>query len=276
MPELPEVETVANDLRAASLIGCTVKSSHVRWPRTINSHSTDQFNKRIQGLCFLNVSRRAKYLVFEMTEEMLLIVHLRMTGQFSIQLNMPNCKHTHVVLELDNKRFLCFKDTRKFGRWNLVDNSHELFSKIGPEPLDDSITEEQFYKMCKSRKRQLKPLLLDQSFIAGLGNIYVDEALFDSCLHPLSSANRLSRAKSTQLLKSIRKVLRKGLRNMGTTLGTGAANFYSISQRKGNNQEELLVFRRTGLPCFLCGGIIERLIVGQRSTHVCINCQKRI
>ncbi|MEE2923169.1 MAG: bifunctional DNA-formamidopyrimidine glycosylase/DNA-(apurinic or apyrimidinic site) lyase [bacterium] len=276
MPELPEVETVVNDLKTSNLIGCTIKSSYVGWARTVNTHTIDQFEDNIKGLRFLGIYRRAKYIVFQMSQEKLLIIHLRMTGQFSFQSRIPDCKHTHVILELNDNRYLCFKDTRKFGRWSLVDNSHKLFSKLGPEPLDESINDEQFYLMCKSRQRQLKPLLLDQTFIAGLGNIYVDEALFDCGLHPLSSAHRLTRAKTKQLLISIRKVLRKGLRNMGTTLGTGAANFYSVSQRQGNNQEELLVFRRTGMPCYKCGGTIKRLIVGQRSTHVCTLCQKRV
>lgn len=275
MPELPEVQTVVNDLNESGIPGRKIISVQVKWPRTVNTHEPRQFIEALRGLKFLEIHRRAKYIVFGMSESLSLIVHLRMTGQFSIKAKAPNCKHTHIILELDDSRYLCFKDTRKFGRWSLVPENHMLFSKIGPEPFGDDLTPKIFYENCKDRNRQLKPLLLDQSFIAGIGNIYADEALFDSGLHPQSIASNLSKKKAAQLLASIRKVLSIGLSNMGTTLGTGAANFYSVSSRRGRNQDKLMVFRRTGEPCYICGSIIQRLIVAQRSTHVCLFCQKR-
>lgn len=274
MPELPEVQTVVNDLIESGIPGRQIVSVQLKWPRTVNTHVPSQFIDELTGLKFLNIHRRAKYIVFSMNEALSLIVHLRMTGQFSIHTEAPLCKHTHIILELDDGRFLCFKDTRKFGRWSLVAENHTLFSKIGPEPLGEELNPQKFYESCKNRNRQLKPLLLDQSFIAGIGNIYADEALFDCGLHPQSIASDLSRKKVSQLLASIRKVLSIGLDNMGTTLGTGAANFYSVSSRRGRNQDKLMVFRRTGESCYTCGSVIKRLLVAQRSTHICPSCQK--
>lgn len=274
MPELPEVQTVVNDLKNCGLLGRKICSVQVHWARTVNTHNPDDFIEQLRGLSFVDIRRRAKYIIFDLSEDKVLVVHLRMTGQFSMNSKVPQCKHTHVILQLNDGQFLCYKDTRKFGRWSLLDASHQLFAELGPEPLDDSISEARFYQMCQSKQRQLKPLLLDQTFIAGLGNIYVDEALFDSGLHPLNLANGLSRKKSDQLLCSIRKVLKVGLSNMGTTLGSGMANFYSVSHRKGRNQDQLMVFRRTGEACFVCETPIQRLIVGQRSTHICPKCQK--
>ena len=119
----------------------------------------------------------------------------------------------------------------------------------------------------------LKPLLLDQRFIAGLGNIYVDEALWDAGLHPMRTAHTLGQADISRLHRAIRKVLRRGLKNLGTTLGTGATTFYSLARNRGHNRDQLKVFRRTGAPCPRCRRPIERLVVGQRSTHICTTCQ---
>jgi formamidopyrimidine-DNA glycosylase len=127
--------------------------------------------------------------------------------------------------------------------------------------------------MLKSRRRQLKPLLLDQTFIAGLGNIYADEALWESGLHPLQRTDALSKEEVAALHASIRRVLRRGLKNLGTSLGTGKANFYSVGRRRGRNRDALNVFRRTGEPCPRCATPIRRIIVGQRSTHICPQCQ---
>ena len=183
-------------------------------------------------------------------------------------------KHEHVVLDLDNGQQLRFHDTRKFGRMFLVENVDTVIGKLGPEPLGHDFTTAWFLDHLHQKKRQLKPLLLDQTFLAGLGNIYVDEALWEAKLHPLRVSSSLTTSEIRALHRAIRKVLRKGINNLGTTLGTGKANFYSIGRRTGNNSEELNVFRRTGQQCPRCDATIERIIVGQRSTHICPACQK--
>lgn len=273
MPELPEVETVARDLRDAGLIGRTVTDAHVYWSRTIDRPSTDIFQSRIIGQQFEEIRRRAKYLVFTLSDDVLL-VHLRMTGQIILEdSTLPRRKHEHVILELDTDRHLRFHDTRKFGRWYLVTDPSDVLGKLGPEPLTD-LDAATFTDMLHSRRRQLKPLLLDQTFIAGLGNIYVDEALWAAKIHPLRRSHTLSEGEAHRLFEAIQTVLRRGIENLGTTLGTGRTNFYSVSGRRGDNAEALRVFRQTGEPCPRCGTPVERIIVGQRSTHICPDCQQ--
>jgi formamidopyrimidine-DNA glycosylase len=178
-----------------------------------------------------------------------------------------------VILQIDGKEELRFQDTRKFGRITLTSRPETILGKLGPEPLGRSFTVEQFRELLCHRKRAVKPLLLDQTFVAGLGNIYVDEALWKAGIHPLRVSSSLSPKEAADLHRAVRYVLRKGLRNLGTTLGRGQTNFYSLSGRRGRNAEKLFVFRRTGEACPRCGAPIERIKVAQRSTHVCPRCQ---
>ena len=280
MPELPEVETVCEDLRQAGLINRRITHANVHWARTLATHSPSAFQKNIVGRKVLQIARRAKYIVVTLSgnttsaSEQTLLIHLRMTGQFNLCDAQPKRdKHEHVILTLDDGRTLRYKDTRKFGRWYLIDHPDEKLGDIGPEPFDPTFTAKRLASMLTKRSRALKPLLLDQTFIAGLGNIYVDEALWESKLHPESAASSVDTPHAKALHKAIRLVLKRGLRNMGTTLGTGKANFYSVGKRKGRNQDQLKVFRRTGQPCPRCTTPIERCVVGQRSTHICPTCQ---
>jgi formamidopyrimidine-DNA glycosylase len=149
-----------------------------------------------------------------------------------------------------------------------------ILDRLGPEPLASGFTAKTLTDGFKNRKRLLKPLLLDQTFIAGLGNIYADEALWEAKLHPCRMAVSLSTSEIKLLHRAIPRVLKRGLKNLGTTLGTGKANFYSVANRRGRNKDQLKVFRRTDLPCPRCKSPIERIIVGQRSSHICPGCQK--
>jgi formamidopyrimidine-DNA glycosylase len=178
-----------------------------------------------------------------------------------------------VILDLDDGRSLRYRDTRKFGRWSLVKDPATVLSRLGPEPLDKGFTATDFVRHLRPRRGKLKPLLLNQEVLAGLGNIYVDEALFSARLHPERSCATLSDAQLRVLYRSIREVLRRGIRTGGTTLGSGQGNFYSVAGRRGRNQDGLRVFRRNGEPCGRCGTTIARTIVGQRSTHLCPQCQ---
>jgi len=275
MPELPEVQTIVNDLNTADLIGLTISGAKVFWPRSIAEPSPTSFCRRIKGQRFTAVRRRGKYLVFELNAGYTLLLHLRMSGRLHlVAAASPRIKHEHVILSFDDGRQLRFHDPRKFGRLNLVKDPAKILDRLGPEPLTPGFTAQTLGRLLKNRKRILKPLLLDQTFIAGLGNIYVDEALWEARLHPCRLASTLSNPEIKALRLAIPRVLKRGLKNLGTSLGTGESNFYSVASRRGRNKDQLNVFRRTDLPCPRCKTNIERIIVGQRSTHICNKCQK--
>lgn len=275
MPELPEVQTVVNDLNAANLIGIPIIAARVFWPRTIAEPSAKLFCRQIKGQQFTGIRRRGKYLVFEVGDGNTLLLHLRMSGRLHlISSGAPRNKHEHVVISFQDGRQLRFHDTRKFGRLHMLKDPDRILDRLGPEPLASGFSVKTLTDGFKNRKRLLKPLLLDQSFIAGLGNIYVDEALWEAKLHPCRTAASLSTSEIKMLHRAIPRVLNRGLKNLGTTLGTGKANFYSVANRHGRNKDLLKVFRRTDLPCPRCESPVERIIVGQRSTHICPNCQK--
>jgi formamidopyrimidine-DNA glycosylase len=289
MPELPEVQTLVNDLNAAGLIGKTITAARVYWPRSIGQPSAKAFCGRILAKTIRNIWRRGKFIVFDLSADNHLLIHLRMTGRLHLVApDLKRSKHEHVVLNFGKRLHLRFHDTRKFGRMFLVNNLEPILNPLGPEPLAASFTAKMLTERLQSRKRLMKPLLLDQTFIAGLGNIYVDEALWEARIHPCRIASSLSKTETKALHRAIPKtetkalhraipkVLNRGLKNLGTTLGTGKSNFYSVARHQGRNQDQLKVFRRAGLPCPRCKTRVERINVGQRSTHICPRCQPAI
>ncbi len=275
MPELPEVQTIVNDLNAADVIGIPISSARVFWARTIASPGSKSFCRRLKGRKFTAIRRRGKYLVFDMDDGNTLLLHLRMSGRLHlVAAGTPRIKHEHVILSFADGRQLRFHDTRKFGRLSLLKDPAPILDRLGPEPLAPGFTVKILGKLLNGRRRLLKSLLLDQTFIAGLGNIYVDEALWEARLHPLRLASTLSKSEIRALRQAISRVLKRGLKNLGTSLGSGKANFYSVASRQGRNKDQLKVFRRTDLPCPRCKAKVKRIIVGQRSTHICVQCQK--
>ena len=275
MPELPEVQTIVNDLNSADLIGISISSARVYWPRTIAAPAAESFCRKIKGCKFAAIRRRGKYLVFDITDGYTMLLHLRMSGRLQlVSADTPRNKHEHVILGFTDGRQLRFHDPRKFGRLSLLKDPSPILGRLGPEPLAPGFTVKILGNLLKGRRRLLKPLLLDQTFVAGLGNIYVDEALWEARLHPLRLASTLSKPEVKALRQAIPRVLKRGLKNLGTSLGTGETNFYSVASRPGRNKDQLNVFRRTDLPCPRCRATIERIIVGQRSTHICSTCQK--
>ncbi|MDM8544791.1 bifunctional DNA-formamidopyrimidine glycosylase/DNA-(apurinic or apyrimidinic site) lyase [Desulfococcaceae bacterium HSG9] len=274
MPELPEVQTLVDDLNDAEVCGAVIKSARVFWHKTIADMEPRAFCHLIAGKQVITIYRRAKYIIFDLTDGWHLLIHLRMSGHLQIASpESPRTKHQHVILELNDLRQLRFTDPRKFGRFFMVSDALPILSRLGPEPLDKQFTAHLLGLQLLPRRRMLKPLLLDQTVIAGLGNIYVDEALWQARLHPHNLGSELNMTQIRSLHRAIRKVLRLGLHNKGTTLGRGQTTFYSLGERQGRNRNHLKVFRRTGLPCMRCRTPIERLIVGQRSTHICPRCQ---
>lgn len=275
MPELPEVQTIVDHLNQAHLVGCTITAVRVYWPKTIAEMDSHRFCLTVKGTKIQKITRRGKYIVLDLSCHLTVLIHLRMTGRLNLSDSaIERNPHEHVILQLDKTTDLRFQDTRKFGRIVLTDTPQRILGQLGPEPLSGTFTGRQLFTMLQSCRRQLKPLLLDQHFLAGLGNIYVDEALWIAGLHPLSISSALSVGESASLHRAIRHVLRKGIKNLGTSLGQGKGNFYSANNRPGRNADQLNVFRRTGLPCPRCETAISRIIVAQRSSHICPNCQK--
>lgn len=274
MPELPEVQTVINDLNEALLPPVIITGATVFWPKTVAGYTPADFDSNLRGREVKCIWRRAKYIVVTLDNSLNLIIHLRMTGHLLLAPpEAPRDKHEHVSLHLSDGRELRFHDTRKFGRFYLTRDPDAFFANIGPEPLSKAFSPAVLAAMLKGKSRKLKPLLLDQNYLAGLGNIYVDEALWEAKLHPATKACAVTSKEAAKLYHAIVKVLQSGLDNMGTTLGTSAANYYSVGGRTGRNSDKLQVFRRQGRPCPRCGALIEKLTVSQRGTHICPKCQ---
>lgn len=271
MPELPEVETIAQALGASEIIGSPIKEIAVFWEKTVGGDAK-HFCKKMEGRRILSLSRRGKYLIFTLDAPYSLVVHLRMSGQF--YLRTPAVKasiHEQVVFTLKNTS-LHFHDPRKFGRMYLSDDLENFFAHLGGEPLSDSFTFEEFSKKLQ-KERAIKSLLLDQSVIAGIGNIYADEALWLSSVHPLQKASALTIERQQALWKAIPEVLKRGLAFRGTSLGTGKGNFHSVNGQAGEHQSYLQVFQRKAKPCFRCESLIQKIVVAQRGTHFCPSCQ---
>lgn len=275
MPELPEVETIADYLRRGkeglSLVGQSIRSVDVQWNRTIAVPGVKDFTERICGQEVVEIGRRAKFLKIGLSQDFLL-VHLRMSGDLRMELETgPDglvrgfAAHDRVVFHLASGWRLAFNDARKFGRVWLVNDPTSVLGGLGPEPLDPDFSAAALYDRLQRHSRQLKPLLLDQSFLAGLGNIYTDEALYRAKLHPNQLADRLTMEQAERLWDAIRSVLAEGIRRHGASI--------DWAYRGGDFQNTFQVYRRTGEPCLECGTIIVRRVVGQRSTHICPTCQ---
>lgn len=265
MPELPEVETFARKLKP-ELVGKTIKEADLRWARTLATPSPKKFREQIRGQKIVDVTRRAKYFILQLTDFQLL-VHLRMSGDLYIRNGKIKAeKHDRLVFKLTGNKSLVFNDTRKFGRVWLTATPQDVLGKLGPEPLSRDFTPQWLYTSLHKRHRQLKPLLLDQSFLAGLGNIYTDEALHIAKLHPLGQSDSVSQKQAEALHEAIRKVLKAGIRRNGASI--------DWAYRGGQFQNYFRVYDREGEPCTVCGTHIQKVVVGQRGTHFCPNCQK--
>jgi len=265
MPELPEVETIARSLKP-ELVGKTILSADLRWARTLATPSPAQFKKQIAGQKILDISRRAKYIVIRL-ETYSFLVHLRMSGDLRVREGkIKPEKHDRLLLHLSDGKYLAFNDTRKFGRVWLMDQPEKVLGKLGPEPLEKNFTAQWLFQNLQARKRYLKPLLLDQTFIAGLGNIYTDECLHIAQLHPLAASNNVTQEQAEALHKAIRAVLKEGIRRNGASI--------DWVYRGGDYQNHFRVYDRDGSPCPACGTAIQKFTVGQRGTHICPNCQR--
>ncbi len=281
MPELPEVETVARDLRPR-LVGATIVGARCSWARTLRSQDPETFARDVAGRTVLAVGRRAKLLVVDLSGDAALTIHLKMTGQlFVVPASAPEDPYVRLVLELADGRELRFRDIRKFGKIGLYPRDPTtgelvtepggaaVFAGHGPEPLDPTFTLRAFRARLRGRSGRLKPLLLDQSFIAGIGNIYADEALWTARLHPLRSARTLRRADERRLYEAIRSILAEAVERRGSSIDD-----YTAPDGDGAMQDRLNVYQRLGQPCPRCGRPIRRIVIGARATHFCSWCQR--
>ncbi len=266
MPELPEVETIVRKLKP-ELVDQTILEADLRWPRTLAYPSAKKFKEQITGQKILYVGRRAKFLNIALSAFNLLI-HLRMSGDlFMKEGKIKPEKHDRLILKLTGGKSLVFNDTRKFGRVWLTASPENVLGKLGPEPLSRAFTPQWLHTALHNRHRQLKPLLLDQTFLAGLGNIYTDEALHIAKLHPLVLSDSITAKQARALQDAVRKVLKEGILRNGASI--------DWVYRGGEFQNHFRVYDREGKPCPVCGTKIERIVVGQRSTHYCPKCQMR-
>jgi formamidopyrimidine-DNA glycosylase len=272
MPELPEVETVVRQLRegtperGASIIGQTIARVTLRWTGHVARPSPQEFLHRLAGQKITGLTRRGKYLVFHLTQGFLLI-HLKMSGDLAVvDHQAPRDKHAHTIFHFRAGGQLRFTDTRKFGRVYWVEHAEDVVGRLGPEPLEPDFTARRLGEMLAARHRALKPLLLDQTFIAGLGNIYTDETLHRARLHPLRRSDTLQPHEVRALWRSIRQALQSGIRHNGASI--------DWVYRGGHFQNHFRAYGRAGEPCLTCGTPIRRTVVGQRGTYFCPQCQK--
>src|SRR3954451_1857606 len=307
MPELPEVETVARDLRRILLppdtaVGPVIVTERVHWPRTLRAGDEAAFDAAVRGRRIEAVSRRGKQLVLELSGDAILTIHLKMTGQlFVVPATTVEDPYVRFVLVLDDGREIRFRDIRKFGRVGIYGADvagagaasggattpgagvagggrtpaasptagADPFAAVGPEPLDPAFTLRAFRERLRGRRGRLKPLLIDQSFIAGVGNIYADEALWLARLHPLRSATSLRPADERRLYVALRTVLAEAVRRRGSSIDD-----YTAPEGDGSMQEQLAVYQRTGEPCPRCGRLVRRIVVGGRATPPCSGWQR--
>jgi formamidopyrimidine-DNA glycosylase len=264
MPELPEVETIARALNS-QLAGRTVLSTRLLWNRTLATSTPEDFSTHLTGQSIQQVGRRAKYIHFQLSSGHLFI-HLRMSGDLYVRpADYQPEKHDRLILGLSGGSVLVFNDPRKFGRVWLVVDPAKVVGGLGPEPFASEFTAEMFYERLHKHHRQIKPLLLDQKFIAGVGNIYSDEALHIAGLHPLTQSDTIYIEKARVLFEAIRAVLQTGIDHNGASI--------DWVYRGGDFQNYFRVYGREGQACPVCGTSIARIIVGQRSSHFCPNCQ---
>ncbi len=272
MPELPEVETVRRGLAAQIVDRVFTGVTFLEWSRTIETPAPEEFSRRIAGRRILAVGRRAKFLVLALDAGQSLVVHLRMTGQLTVApRDAPRDRFARVALGFADGDELRFSDIRRFGRIGLFDEAElaARFHKLGPEPLGEGWSRDEFAAALARRRTRLKPLLLDQSFVAGLGNIYADEALFRAGLHPLTIAAAVPPERAALLHAAIRELLADAIASGGTTF----SNYRDAYGNAGDYYERRRVYARTDEPCPICGAPIARIVVGGRGTHFCAACQ---
>lgn len=272
MPELPEVECVVRGLRSR-ITGKTISQVTINLDRIIRGHPKD-LAESLRGQSFTGVRRRGKLIILDLSGGCSLLVHLGMSGQLLyLPSHVPQIKHTHFIFHLaDDDHQLRYRDQRQFGTIQLAETAqlekHPQIAGLGPEPME--ISPEEFVSRIGTFRRQIKPLLLDQRALAGLGNIYADEALHRANIHPLQRASDLGVGQLKKLHGAIQEVFNAAISHLGSTVD----QYRGVDGGRGNFQRFHRVYGRQGQPCFRCQGPIEKIRVGGRGTHLCPRCQK--
>ena len=268
MPELPEVETIKNEL-LPEVTGRKFTQVIIFDPKIIRGTTAYEFCQKLVGQKIEKLGRRGKYLIFELQASKTLIIHLKMAGALLLNFQKPN-HYIRALFHLDNGTSFAFYDKRRFGVMWLVEDKETIVGKLGPEPLADEFTTEILASRLKGRRAPIKAVLLDQNFIAGIGNMYADEALFKAKIHPLRKADSLSPAEVQNLYQSIRETLWLAIDNKGASVDAYVRPWGDLGTAHFNFQ----VAHRNTKPCPICGTPIKRLPLRNRGTYFCPNCQK--
>ncbi len=267
MPELPEVETIKNEL-LPHVLNRTITGVDIFWDKMVRRPSVAEFRRRVIGKKIVRLSRRGKYLFFHLGGDGVLVMHMKMTG--SLLVNPSENRFTRAVIYLDDGSSVHFWDPRKFGVMWLADDESAVDSMLGPEPLSAAFTYAALAKLLKNRKAPVKAVILDQSLIAGIGNMYADESLFEAKIHPLRPADSLNENEVKKLHRAIRHVLQKALVRKGASV----RNYIRPGGEPGTAHDEFVVAHGVGKNCPDCGGPIERIVVRGRGTYICPRCQR--
>lgn len=272
MPELPEVENVRRTLLQL-IKGKTIELVEVRWPKIIKQPEQEQFTDALAGQTIEGIDRKGKFLIF-LLNDYSLVSHLRMEGHYSLQNQKePMDKHVHVIFRFTDGTEMRYRDVRKFGTMHLFSKGSEQealpLSKLGPEPFSDLFTSEYLQNKLSGTERLIKAVLLDQTIVAGLGNIYVDEVLFRAGIHPNRKANSLTAGEMQNLRREAVATLEESVKAGGSSVNT----YMNSMGIEGSYQDRLLVYGRKGIPCPTCGTVVEKTKTAGRGTHFCPACQ---
>jgi len=266
MPELPEVETIKRELEKA-VIGKKITEVCVHNPAVIRQPSADKFRKELVGVSIKNILRKAKVLILELSNGKSLVIHLRMTGQL---IYPGNGKKSRVIFKFSDGKTLDFNDQRLFAELRLLDDWRNLkfIQGLGPEPFD--LTADEFKAMLASKKTKIKPLIMDQAFISGIGNLYAAEALFRAKINPERPAQSLSDKEKELLFKELRGTLNEAIQHKGSSID----QYLQLSGLPGDYVKYHKVYGRQGKPCFVCKSPIKRISLGGRGSYFCPKCQR--
>jgi formamidopyrimidine-DNA glycosylase len=270
MPELPEVETIKRDLEA-KMVGLCFTGATLHWRRMLKNITLADFRHRLLSQCIEGLTRRGKYLIFHLSNGESLILHLRMSGSLRLDDDCYKDPYVRAVFDFGNGAKLYFRDPRKFGMIWLVEDAEQVVGKLGPEPLDKSFTTKVLQSILKKRTAPIKAIICDQTVIAGIGNMYADEALFDAGIHPERQANSLSRNEIGLLHRAIVAILTRAI-------GSGGASISDYSRPDGKPGEAQFVFKvahQAGKRCDRCGTRIERIPIRKRGSYFCPKCQRK-
>jgi len=269
MPELPEVETVKNEI-LPHIVGRTITGITLEWEGMVKEPSPEEFCSGLAGQKITGISRRGKYIIVSLSGGEFLIIHLKMTGSLIVQKSTDEPpRFTRAIVQLDDGNAVFFRDPRKFGAMRLVKDKDRIVGKLGPEPLEDDFTSGILAERLSGRKAPMKALLCEQNIVAGIGSMYADEALFATGIHPLRLPESLSQQEIERLYGAIREILWAAIENKGASVNT----YFRPDGSKGTAHYEFKVAHRGGQPCLVCGTPVERMVVRGRGSYFCPKCQ---